>query len=86
MSRAHNLYKRLSMEQLHAKRQALIADPANRNPDRDSIYLYTPKARRMLDDIAWAVSYHMSDEKKAEAVVVSEALMRGMDSTMGALA
>lgn len=66
MTRAHDLYKRRTIEELLAKGEAVRADPANKNPQAGSIYLYTPKARKLLDDIAWAIKYHM-DDKRAEA-------------------
>ena len=47
----------LSLEQLNDLRLSVAADPANRNPDRKSIFLHTKAAMRKTDALAWAV-YH----------------------------
>jgi hypothetical protein len=65
MSRAHELYKRHSMDELIDMRDDLCNDPANRNPVRGSIYLYTKKTHKKLDDIAWAITMHMQDRRTA---------------------
>ena len=68
MSRAISLYRRYTMAELTAMQKAICDDPANANPGHTgggSIYLYTAKARKKLDDIAWAISYHMADRKEA---------------------
>ncbi|WP_431276244.1 hypothetical protein ACQ858_08315 [Variovorax ureilyticus] len=57
MSRGYDLYKRHTVGELIAKQQAVRADPASKNT-RPGIHIYTPKARRLLDDLAWAVRYH----------------------------
>lgn len=49
--------RKLSTEELHALRERIQGDPANRTPPGSpSIYLYTPKARKKLDLIARAIS------------------------------
>ena len=63
MTRALNLYRKHSMEQLAAMQQAIHNDPTCRNPEAGSIYIYTPKARTKLQDIAWAIRYHLDDKK-----------------------
>ncbi len=67
MTRALNLYKRHSMEALTAMQQAICDDPACRNPEKGSIWIYTPAARKKLADIAWAIRYHMEDRQAAAA-------------------
>jgi len=37
-------------------------DPRNRV--RDGIYLYPKNVRKKLDDIAWAITYHLGDRKE----------------------
>lgn len=56
----------LSMDELHARQQAIMADPKNRNPKHatGSIFLYTASARKKLDAIAWAITYKLSESKK----------------------
>ena len=68
MTRAHDLYKRHTQTELTAMQQAITSDPASQNPDaanHGSIWLYTPKARKKLEDIAWAIRYHMDDKREA---------------------
>lgn len=67
MSRALALYKKHSLEELAAMREAVVTDPANRNTQPGSIYLFSPKARKKLDELAWAVRYHLDDKKSAGA-------------------
>lgn len=64
MSRGLTLYRKHSTEELHAMQERIKADPANRMP-KGSVYLYTTKARKELDAIAWAITYHMQDRKEA---------------------
>lgn len=61
-----DLYRNLSIGQLGELRAAVEGDPASANPAhaRGSIYLYTPSARRKLDAIAWAITYHLQDAKQ----------------------
>lgn len=59
MSRALDLYKKHSLEELAAMREEVTRDPANKNTQPGSIYLFSPKARKLLDDLAWAVRYHL---------------------------
>lgn len=64
MSRRLTLFLKHSPEELHAMQDRIKADPANRMP-KGSVYLYIPKARKKLEDIAWAITYHMQDRKEA---------------------
>ena len=62
MSRAVDLFERYTMRELAEMSQAIMDDPANENPahaNGTSILIYTRKAQRKLDDIAWAITYHL---------------------------
>lgn len=61
------LYRNLDLVALNDLREAICADPANTNPAhaRGDIYLYTKSARRKLDALSWAVTYHLMDRKAA---------------------
>ena len=50
-----------TFEQLNELRKKIENDPQSQNPDysKGSIYLYSPKARKKLDNIAWAVTYKL---------------------------
>ncbi len=58
--KAHKLAD-LEMEQLNSLRIAVETDPASANPNRRSIYLYTPAARKKLDALAWAVTHKLKE-------------------------
>lgn len=69
--------KHLSFEQLHKLQLQLTEDPENANPLRKtgkSVYLYTPKTHKKLDNIAWAITYKLADlkrEREGQAASVS---------------
>lgn len=65
MSRGLTLYRKHSPDELHAMQERIKADPANRMP-KGSVYLYIPKARKELDAIAWAITYHITDKKERD--------------------
>lgn len=46
---------------IHELRQ----DPANRNQEPGSIYLYSPKARTRLHDITLAITWHLREQQRA---------------------
>lgn len=50
---------RLTMEELLALQKAITDAEKTRLPGAGNIYLYSPKARRKLDAIAWAITYKM---------------------------
>lgn len=56
----------LSFAELNELRESVTNDPANRNPP-GSFWLYTPKARKKLDALAWAVTYKLREGKEKEA-------------------
>lgn len=64
---ALNLYKRNTQAELVAMQEAIRSDPANKLPPGSSLYIYTPKARKRLNDIAWAIRYHTEDKRTLRA-------------------
>lgn len=56
----------MTLPELVAMAEKVRADPDSANPGyaRGSIYLYKPAARRKLDAIGWAITYHLADLKK----------------------
>lgn len=67
-SKRQKALERFTLAELLAKTAEVRADPANANPaGKRSLYLYTPKAHRKLDDLAWAVRSKMITEGRAEA-------------------
>ena len=63
MTAALTLYKRKTQAELTAMQQAIRDDPACRMPPGSGIHIYTPKARKKLQDIAWAIRYHLDDKR-----------------------
>lgn len=62
MSRALSLYKRNSMEQLVAKLEDV---QARRSPQPGGLYLLSPKDRKLSEDLAWAITWKVQDNKQA---------------------
>lgn len=58
------LARKFTVEQLVARARKLENDPKSHQPD--GIHLYTPKVRRKLDDIAWAIRYLTEARRKAD--------------------
>jgi hypothetical protein len=56
--------------ELIAIREALEADPANKNPAR-GIFLYTAATHRKLDAIASQITHNMIETKKAKGTYVA---------------
>lgn len=54
-----------TLAELEEIRQEIISDPANLNPEQNSIYIYCKQARRKLDALAWAVTYRLGEKKRA---------------------
>ena len=52
-------------EELVAMLQAIEDDPLSKNRP-DSIYIYTPKARKKMDEIARAITGNLEDKRIAE--------------------
>ncbi len=66
MSDGYRLYTRHSMEELQAMRVAVEQDPANRETP-GGLYIYTAKARKQLEAIAWAMFYHIKDTAQCQS-------------------
>ncbi len=66
MSDGHRLYQCHDLAALQAMRVAVEQDPANRAAP-GGLYLYTPKARKRLEAIAWAIFYHMKDTQTCQS-------------------
>jgi len=62
--RAVSLYQKHSMAELVELRERITSDPANQQTG--SIYLYTPKARRKLNAIDQAITWHIKDNREAQ--------------------
>lgn len=64
---AVRLYSALTIKQLQEMMQAIYDDPSNANPDhaRGDIHLYTKAARKKLDVLSWAITYHLKDRQTA---------------------
>lgn len=74
---AVKLYNKYTIEELQQKAQAIKDDPKNQ---LTGFYLYTPSARRNLDAIAWAITYHLKDLRTARGEPVNEAGYTGKNS------
>lgn len=59
------LARKFNVEQLVARAAAIEAAPTNQQTG--SVYRFTPSARKHLDAIAWAISYHLAVRRKSEA-------------------
>lgn len=55
----------LSVAELVQLSQVIMSDPVNKNPNKNSIFIYTPKARRKLHDIDWAIYHHQQADRKS---------------------
>lgn len=51
----------LTYNQLHELRHRIEINPANWTTG--GIYLFTPKARKKLDAIAWCITYKMKEDR-----------------------
>jgi hypothetical protein len=61
--------RKLTMEQLVVLMKKIQEDPANKNPDPHSIYLYSPKAKKKLDLISRAITEKLAEKKQSEGRV-----------------
>lgn len=64
MASATVLHKRHSKAELLEQMQAIEADPANKNPDGE-VFRFNAAARKRLDAIAQAITFHLADEREA---------------------
>lgn len=65
------LASNLTIEQLGELRQSVEDDPAHKNREPVSIWIYTKKARRKLDAISWAITYLLAERKQCQADTAS---------------
>lgn len=66
---AAQLSRHLTTEQLIELQQAVQNDPKSANPQHaagKSIWIYTKAARKKMDAISWAITYHIMERKKKE--------------------
>lgn len=59
---AQALYKKNSKAELVEMDSRVTSDPKNKNVS-GGIFLHTPSARKLLNDIGRAISFHMDDER-----------------------
>jgi hypothetical protein len=45
-------------------------DPANKNTEKGSIFIYTKKAMKRLDKLRWEITYKLIDKKKENGTFV----------------
>ena len=60
---------------------AIESDPANQMPDRQlhqHLHLYTPKACKKLNKIAWQITSNIADKRKADGDPVPTCGYSGM--------
>lgn len=69
---AIRLYQKHTQAELIAMRDAITADPSNRDT-LGSIYIYKPAARRKLDAIDLAITMRLEDTRNAAGQPVSAA-------------
>jgi hypothetical protein len=63
MTRAYDYYKKYSMPELIAMQERITSDPRNKNPN-GGIWLYKPSANKRLDDITWAITWKIKENKE----------------------
>lgn len=69
---AISLYKNHSKQELLDMDSRVMADPASKNP-AGGVFLYTPKVRTLLANIAQAITWHMEDQRKKDGNPVQTA-------------
>ena len=65
--RAYKLADNYTMTELLALQAKTEADPVNKNTG-GGIYLYSPSARRLLNDIAQAITWKMAEKRISEGM------------------
>lgn len=60
---AYDLYNRYTLQELTEMLERMREDPANQQGF--SLYLYTPTARKKMEKISWAITWHVRDRKEA---------------------
>lgn len=64
------LYNKYSIAELQEMEKKIKEDPKNQLSGQ--FYLYTPSARKKLDAIAWAITYHLRDTKIARGESIND--------------
>lgn len=64
------LYTKYSIAELQEMEKKIKEDPKNQLTGQ--FYLYTPSARKKLDAIAWAITYHLRDAKIARGESIND--------------
>ncbi len=70
--RATDLARAYSVKELADIAEAVESEPGTRTPADaaghpiDTIWVYTPAARKKLDALSWAVTYRLREERRAE--------------------
>ena len=54
-----------SMAELVALRKRVENDPKNKNPNKDSLFLFSKNARKRLANIDWAITYKLDEKRRA---------------------
>lgn len=76
---ALSLYKKHTQAELVQLDAEIMADPLSRDTS-GSIFIYTPKARKRLYEIARAITWHMADSRGATGDPVKVAGYSGRKS------
>lgn len=61
---AVKLFQKYSQSELTEMQSKLMSNPANRNRDKNSIFIYNIATRRKLKEIEWAIFHHLQAKKK----------------------
>ena len=64
--KAYELAKKYSLKELEAMHQAIYNDPASLNLNKPSIHVYNKKAEKKINEIGWAITYHLDRLRKQQ--------------------
>ena len=71
-SRATRYYEKYSLKELEKIMQEVTDNPANKNPEKNSIYIHSKNARKRMDDISWAITWHLRDLRIVRGEKINE--------------
>ena len=60
MIKAAKLYRKHTMTELLAMQEEIVNDPSNKAAG--GIFKYTSAAMKKLDELAWAITYHLREK------------------------
>jgi hypothetical protein len=63
-------YDNKTIEELLAIKKQLQEDPKSQNPDKKSIFKYSPKARKKLEELDWAITSKMREVREARGETI----------------